>query len=97
MSDVDGLLGELDAFDETVLLVDEGGNSSVLFLPELMAMNFAPPAKHSSMSCSALDDAYRGDAESAEMRRTKSGCGSVSLMQPMPLHPWKLAGRHQFR
>ena len=36
-----------------------------------------------------VDGAHRGDAERARCERTSSGCGSVSLMQPMPLQPWK--------
>ena len=68
---VDGLLGELDAFDEAVFLVDEGSN-------ELGVVHLARAHGHELLSAGGeafldellrvIDDAYRGDAESAEMR-----------------------------
>ena len=66
--------------------------SSVVFtLPELMAMNCRPPlAKFFSTSSSALLMAPTVVMPNVpRCERTSSGCGSVSLMQPMPLQPWK--------
>ena len=65
--------------------------SSVVFTsPELMAMNcLPPPEKYASTSASALlmaPTVVRANVPRCE--RTRSGCGSVSLMQPMPLCPW---------
>ena len=68
---VDDLLGELNAFDEAVLLVDEGGN-------ELGVVHFARTHGHELLSAGGeaffdelfrvVDDAYRRNAESAEVR-----------------------------
>ena len=66
--------------------------SSVVFtLPELIAMNWRPPlAKFCSTSSSALLMAPTVvTANVPRCERTSKGCGSVSLMQPMPLPPWK--------
>ena len=72
-------------------LMSAATSSVELTLPELMAMNCLPPAeKHSAMSSSALlmmPTVVMPKVPRCE--RTSSGCGSVSLMQPMPHWPWK--------
>ena len=65
--------------------------SSVSFtFPELMAMNWRfPLSKQDFMSSSALLTALTVvRANVPRWERTRRGCGSVSLMQPMPLVPW---------
>ena len=68
-------------------------SSVVLTAVDPMAMNCLPPsAKKSSISWSALWMAPTVVMPNTpRCERTSSGCGSVSLMQPMPLAPWKSA------
>ena len=68
--------------------------SSVEFTaPELIDMNWRPPTdKNRSTKSSALLIAQTVViAKVPKCERTSKGCGSVSLMHPMPLVPWKLS------
>ena len=61
--------------------------------PELIDMNWRPPTdKNRSTKSSALLIAQTVViAKVPKCERTSKGCGSVSLMHPMPLVPWKLS------
>ena len=79
-----------DAYRDTPCFPELAATNSVVFtFPELIAMNWFPhPEKYRSISSSALlMMPTKVMPNTPRCERTSSGCGSVSLMQPMPLQP----------